>query len=116
MHLVAALHAEQACHQPDRPGTGDQCPGSQEEPPARDLIDLVPRLGQYRGGLQQNPELAILILKYDALESTLKDRATLILDPRTPPFDLLVNPEPEPAAPLPPPMATPTAANTLPRP
>ncbi len=42
---------------------------------------------------QENPDLAILILKLNALESTLKDRATLILDPRTPPFDLLVTPE-----------------------
>jgi len=42
---------------------------------------------------QQNPELAILILKLNALESTLKERATLIVDPRTPPFDLLVQPE-----------------------
>jgi membrane protease subunit HflC len=42
---------------------------------------------------QQNPELAILILKLNALEGTLKERATLIVDPRTPPFDLLVQPE-----------------------
>ena len=41
---------------------------------------------------QQNPELAILILKLNALETTLKEKATLIVDPRTPPFDLLVNP------------------------
>lgn len=38
---------------------------------------------------QQNPELALLILKLNALEATLKDRSTLLLDPRTPPFDLL---------------------------
>ncbi|MFN0066521.1 MAG: protease modulator HflC [Limisphaerales bacterium] len=38
---------------------------------------------------QQNPELALLILKLNALETTLADRATLLLDPRTPPFDLL---------------------------
>lgn len=42
---------------------------------------------------QQNPDLAILILKLNALEATLKERATLIVDPRTPPFDLLVKPE-----------------------
>lgn len=42
---------------------------------------------------QQNPELAGLILKLGALEATLKERATLIVDPRTPPFDLLVRPE-----------------------
>lgn len=46
---------------------------------------------------QQNPELAILILKLNALEATLKERTTLIVDPRTPPFDLLV----QPAAPAP---------------
>ena len=38
---------------------------------------------------QQNPELAIFLLKLKALEEALKDRATVILDPRTPPFDLL---------------------------
>lgn len=40
---------------------------------------------------QQNPELALLILKLNALEATLKERTTLLLDPRTPPFDLLQN-------------------------
>lgn len=45
---------------------------------------------------QQNPELAILILKLNALENTLKERATLVVDPRTPPFDLLLErPTPE---------------------
>lgn len=44
------------------------------------------------GVFQQNPELAVLILKLDALEATLKERATLLLDPRTPPFDMLVTP------------------------
>lgn len=44
---------------------------------------------QAYGVLQQNPELAMLLLKLNALEMTLKDRATLILDDRTPPFDLL---------------------------
>ncbi len=38
---------------------------------------------------EKNPELAILLLKINALEQTLKDRSTLILDQRTPPFDLL---------------------------
>lgn len=41
---------------------------------------------------QQNPDLALLILKLDALEATLKERATLLVDPRTPPFDMLVKP------------------------
>lgn len=40
---------------------------------------------------EQNPELAVFLLKLDALEQSLKERATLILDPRTPPFDLLQN-------------------------
>jgi membrane protease subunit HflC len=39
---------------------------------------------------RQNTNLAILILKLNALESALKERATLILDPRTAPFDLLL--------------------------
>ncbi|MBA4149138.1 MAG: protease modulator HflC [Verrucomicrobia bacterium] len=38
---------------------------------------------------QQNPELATLILKLNALEQTLKDKTTLILDQNTPPLDLL---------------------------
>jgi membrane protease subunit HflC len=38
---------------------------------------------------EQNPELAILILKLNALELTLKDKTTLILDQNTPPLDLL---------------------------
>ncbi len=39
---------------------------------------------------QQDPELALFIMKLNALEQILKERATLILDPRTPPFDLLI--------------------------
>jgi membrane protease subunit HflC len=42
---------------------------------------------------QQNPDLAGFILKLNSLEATLKERATLILDPRTPPLDLLVSPD-----------------------
>jgi len=38
---------------------------------------------------EKNPELAILLLKLNALEVSLKDKATLFLDERTPPFDLL---------------------------
>ncbi len=38
---------------------------------------------------QQAPELAELLLKIRALEVSLKDRSTLILDERIPPFDLL---------------------------
>ena len=39
--------------------------------------------------LNENPELAIFLQKLKALEETLKTRSTLILDERTPPFDLL---------------------------
>jgi hypothetical protein len=38
---------------------------------------------------QQNPELATLILKLQALELMLKEKTTLILDQNTPPLDLL---------------------------
>ena len=38
---------------------------------------------------EQNPELATFLLKRESLEQTLKERTTLILDQRTPPFDLL---------------------------
>lgn len=48
---------------------------------------------------QQDPALALLILKLKALEDTLKQRATLVLDPRTPPFDLLLNPKGTPSNP-----------------
>ncbi len=38
---------------------------------------------------EKNPELAVLLLKINALEQSLQNRSTLILDQRTPPFDLL---------------------------
>ncbi|PYI82586.1 MAG: hypothetical protein DME26_17140, partial [Verrucomicrobia bacterium] len=38
---------------------------------------------------QQDPELAYFLLRLEALEPSLKDRATLIFDQNTPPFDLL---------------------------
>jgi membrane protease subunit HflC len=38
---------------------------------------------------EQNPEFAIYLLKVRALQDALKERATLVLDTRTPPFDLL---------------------------
>lgn len=38
---------------------------------------------------QEEPELAILLLRLDALEKSLKDRATLILDTKSAPFDIL---------------------------
>ena len=38
---------------------------------------------------EQAKELALYLLGLNALEQTLKERATLILDERTPPFNLL---------------------------
>jgi regulator of protease activity HflC (stomatin/prohibitin superfamily) len=46
--------------------------------------------------LDQNPDLAVFLYKLKALEETLKDKSTLILDGRTPPYDLLIQ---QPAAP-----------------
>lgn len=57
---------------------------------------------QYYQVFEQNPELANLLLSLSALEAILKERATLILDQRTPPFDLLNAPKaPAPAPPHP---------------
>ena len=48
----------------------------------------------------QNQELAVFLLKLQALEETLKgEKSTLILDPRTPPYDLLLGQPPKSAAP-----------------
>ena len=44
---------------------------------------------KYYAVFEKNPELAVLLLKLSALEQSLKDRSTLILDRKTPPFDLL---------------------------
>jgi modulator of FtsH protease HflC len=38
---------------------------------------------------EQNPELANFLLQLDALESSLKERSTLVFDANTPPFNLL---------------------------
>jgi membrane protease subunit HflC len=43
---------------------------------------------QYLSVFQQNPELAIFIFRLNALESSLKEKSTLIFDQQTPPFDL----------------------------
>jgi regulator of protease activity HflC (stomatin/prohibitin superfamily) len=40
---------------------------------------------------QQNPELAIFQLQLEALKNSLNQKATLIFDERTPPFDLFRN-------------------------
>jgi membrane protease subunit HflC len=37
---------------------------------------------------QKNPDLAVFLLRLDALEQSLKERSTLIFDANTPPFDL----------------------------
>ncbi len=38
---------------------------------------------------EKDPEFAVFLLRLEALEKSLKDRATLIFDERTPPFDML---------------------------
>jgi membrane protease subunit HflC len=43
------------------------------------------------GVFQQNPELAVFQLRLEALKSSLNQKATLIFDERTPPFDLFRN-------------------------
>ena len=43
---------------------------------------------KYLPVFQQNPELAAFYFRLYALESSLKERSTLIFDARTPPFDL----------------------------
>jgi hypothetical protein len=45
---------------------------------------------------QQEPELAIFLLKLEALEASLQDRATLFLDTTTSPFDILAKPPAKP--------------------
>ena len=40
---------------------------------------------------QQNPDLAVFLLRIDAIKQSLNQRATLIFDERTPPFDLFRN-------------------------
>jgi membrane protease subunit HflC len=40
---------------------------------------------------EQNPQLANFLLRVDAIKAALNQRATLILDERTPPFDLFRN-------------------------
>ena len=39
---------------------------------------------------KQNPELAVFLMKIEAMQTALKEGTTLILDGRTPPFDMLV--------------------------
>ena len=42
---------------------------------------------------EKNPELANFLFNLNALEGSLKENATLILDPNTPPFNLLTQPK-----------------------
>lgn len=58
---------------------------------------------------QQDPGLATFILKLEALKTSLKERATLIVDTRTPPFDLLVTEGNPAVAPIPPAAASTTS-------
>lgn len=44
---------------------------------------------------EQNPELAVFLIQLNALSASLKDRSTLVLDPQTPPFNLLKGHLPE---------------------
>lgn len=53
---------------------------------------------QHLAVFRENPEFALFLLKLQALEQALQERATLILDQRTPPFDLL---DARPTAPAP---------------
>jgi membrane protease subunit HflC len=50
---------------------------------------------KYYSVYEQAPELASFYLGLNALEPIFKEGASLILDPRTPPFDLLINRIPE---------------------
>lgn len=45
---------------------------------------------QFYEVFKQNPELAVFLMKLEALQSALKQGSTLIVDGRTPPFNLLV--------------------------
>jgi len=38
---------------------------------------------------EQNPDLHIFLLSMDSLEQSLKERATIVIDQRTPPFNYL---------------------------
>lgn len=44
---------------------------------------------KYFSIFEENPELAIFLLKLDAMEKALHERSTLVVDQRTEPFDLL---------------------------
>jgi len=48
---------------------------------------------QYFKEFEKNPELANFLFNLNAMEGSLKENATLILDPNTPPFNLLTQPD-----------------------
>ena len=48
---------------------------------------------QYFKEFEKNPELANFLFNLNAMEGSLKENTTLILDPNTPPFNLLTQPE-----------------------
>lgn len=50
---------------------------------------------KYYKEFEKNPELANFLFNLNALEGSLKENATLILDPNTPPFNLLTQPDKE---------------------
>ena len=50
---------------------------------------------KYYKEFEKNPELANFLFNLNALEGSLKENATLILDPNTPPFNLLTQPSKE---------------------
>jgi modulator of FtsH protease HflC len=43
---------------------------------------------KHLGAFQKNPELAYFLFRLEAFEASVKDRATLVFDQQTPPFDL----------------------------
>lgn len=54
---------------------------------------------RYFETFKQNPELAVFLMQIRALESSLSKGATLVVDPRTPPYHLLLNNVPVERAP-----------------
>jgi membrane protease subunit HflC len=53
------------------------------------LGDAESQAGKALAVFEQKPDLAVLLLKLKALEQSLQERTTLILDQQTPPFDLM---------------------------
>src|SRR5918998_1192635 len=83
--LRAALHAHQRGYQADGPGAGDQHPPRLPGGAAADPLDVLPRLGQHAGRLQQHAEVLQRrvdldgILRMDA--EALRAEAVALLDP-----------------------------------